>query len=640
MRIRRFSQILVGVCFFLMVFTSKSQSLDSLIKRYPDEKSIYLNKVQSYTISLKDGVPLVDRNELEQVEFLSQNAAAYSSAYSFYFSDFHKIKSFEAFTLLPDHKKVKVNEFKTKADLGSFVFYDDVKESTFHYPSIEPGAIGNLLVSGTELEPHLLSPFYFEENEPVLNSELRINVSKSIHLNYSLFGLDTDKIEVKIENKRSETDYTFRFKNCPPSKYFPDAPSFSWYAPHVIFYISSLTDKDGKNIPYLSNLNDLYHYQYDYLKKVNPEPDPRLKHIVDSLIFKVSSQEIKARKIYKWVQENIKYVAFENGMEGFIPRNAGLVCQRRFGDCKDMSSILTEMMKMAGIQAYFTWLGTRSLPYTFSRYPLPMVSDHMICTINLGGKYIFLDGTDPSAVFDDPPYGIQDKEVMLAINEKEYKILRIPVVDKHKNTLVDTTWMELNPEGLKGRVKKILTGYYATRFLDRELYQNKKDTVENMKNEFQRGSNRFISEKYKIQNLRDSNKVVLESEFALAGYSKNVGGDYFINLDLFKLYEHEQIDLEKRRVPVEYNFTTSRRYVTILKIPKGYKLDYIPANKQFSNSALSFSWKYTLKNDEIILTQEYQQGNLFIYPELFKSWNQVLDKIIPLYKETLSLSKI
>jgi len=29
--------------------------------------------------------------------------------------------------------------------------------------------------------------------------------------------------------------------------------------------------------------------------------------------------EEKARRIYSWVQQSIKYIAFEQGMEGFVP---------------------------------------------------------------------------------------------------------------------------------------------------------------------------------------------------------------------------------------------------------------------------------------------------------------------------------
>ena len=103
-------------------------------------------------------------------------------------------------------------------------------------------------------------------------------------------------------------------------------------------------------------------------------------------------------------------------MGGFVPREAGLVCSRRFGDCKDMASILTEMNTAAGLTAYFTWIGTRDLPYKFTQVPLPLVSNHMICTIYLNGKYVFLDGTDPTCVFGLTPAGIQDKEAMISIS--------------------------------------------------------------------------------------------------------------------------------------------------------------------------------------------------------------------------------
>ena len=132
-----------------------------------------------------------------------------------------------------------------------------------------------------------------------------------------------------------------------------------------------------------------------------------------------ASAEAKARNIYKWVQQNIKYVAFENGMEGFIPREANLVCSRRYGDCKDMASIMTAMLQHAGVTAYFVWIGTRSLPYEYSQVPLPIADNHMISAIKLDTSFIFLDGTDSHCVFGTPPEHIQGKDALIAITEKK-----------------------------------------------------------------------------------------------------------------------------------------------------------------------------------------------------------------------------
>ena len=156
------------------------------------------------------------------------------------------------------------------------------------------------------------------------------------------------------------------------------------------------------------------------------------------------------------------------------------------------------MLNAAGVPAYFTWIGTRDLPYKFSELPLPLVSNHMICAIKLNDKFIFLDGTDPTCVFGFPSRAIQDKEAMIAINEKEYKIVTVPVIDKNKNVLTDSTWLEIADNGMKGRIKKDLSGYFSMQTYGMLMYANGKSLKEDMKDEFQRGSNKFQLDTFQV----------------------------------------------------------------------------------------------------------------------------------------------
>jgi len=394
---------LVFLCLILPFDTLSAQSLDSIRKQFPNEKAVMLNHQYQYNISMKDGQPYVESNETQQIEYVLGTANTYSGQYGFSHSDFDQLITYDAYTQTPDDKKLKVSEFNTSINKESFVFYDDVKETTFNFPAVEPGAVGNLHVSWVNKEPHLLSPFYFSSGIPVINSQLTVTVSKDISLKYRLMGMDTSNITINIEKKHRDLIYTFQYKNCPADKSYADAPGFSWYSPHVIFYIEKYKDDKGNTVPFLSNEDDLYRLSYGYIKSINTQITPELKHIVDSLTANSASLESKARSIYSWVQGNIKYVAFEDGMGGFVPRDAGLVCSRRFGDCKDMASILTEMLKYAGLDAYFTWIGTRDMPYKFSQTPLPLVSNHMICTILLNGKYILTAPTLPAFLACLPP---------------------------------------------------------------------------------------------------------------------------------------------------------------------------------------------------------------------------------------------
>ena len=120
---------------------------------------------------------------------------------------------------------------------------------------------------------------------------------------------------------------------------------------------------------------------------------------------------------------------------------------------------------------------------------------------------------------------------------------------------------------------------------------------------------------------------------------KKIGDDWFLNLNLQKLFEHQEIDYPRRKLPVEFEFKSERHYVTILKIPEGYKLSYLPQSKSYKNETWGFDLSYEEKKNEVILTQHFENNDLLLPVEKFQAWNKVLENLLPAYKETVSLSK-
>ena len=78
------------------------------------------------------------------------------------------------------------------------------------------------------------------------------------------------------------------------------------------------------------------------------------------------SDEEKIRNIYYWVQDNIRYIAFEDGIAGFKPDEANNVLTKRYGDCKGMANLTRQMLKAAGFDARLTWIGTNHISYDYS----------------------------------------------------------------------------------------------------------------------------------------------------------------------------------------------------------------------------------------------------------------------------------
>lgn len=629
------------VVFFALPVVLQAQKLEELKKRYPGQDVVLLNASAHYRISIRDNEPYVESRENEQLMYLTTTAATYMSRYSFTQSSFHEVVEYDAYTQTPDNKKIKVANFKT-ADLRSgSVFYDDVKETKFDFPAVAAGAIGVLNQKIIHKKGFLLPPHYFGRRIPVVNNEMTISFPKGISVKYQLRGLETDKIQFTETKKGNEIVYKFRVKDLEPVQYYPDAPGNSYYSPHVLFYIEKYTNSEGKEITYLADADALYQLNYSFIKNINKEMGPELKRIVDSLTDGLTAQEDKARRIYQWVQEKIKYIAFEDGMEGFIPRDANLVCSRRYGDCKDMSSILTVMLNAAGVPAYYTWIGTRSLPYAYSETPLPIVANHMICAIELKkDEFIFLDGTDATCLFGLPSSHIQGKEAMIAMGPGQYKIVTVPTPPKTVNMLVDSCFLQFTDEGVTGTITQHMSGYFSINTRDVLNYYSEKEKEDYLKNRFKRGSNKFHISQYNIAEKQGREQVTLSANFELQNYARKLGDEWYINLNLLKFYEHQEIDYPKRKIPVEFSYRFIKRYVTVLTIPDGYKVTFLPKGKSYKNNVWGFVMEYEQNGNQVILTQEFHNDHLLLNPDQFKEWNEVLEHLFPQYKESISISKI
>lgn len=624
------------ICF--LGFSVKAQDIEEIKKKYPGENAVILDRVMTYRMKVKNNEPYVESHDSQKLLYLNSNNS-FLGRYSFHHSTFHELKAYAAFTQTPENKKIRVTDFKTSNSNGGNVFYDDAKETRFDFPSVGSGATGNLELSVVHTKPYLLSPFYFSRYIPVIKTELRISFPKEISVRYLLKGLDSAKIKFRQEKKKNETLYIFSTENLDPEQRYGDAPDGAWYFPHVVFYIDKFIDDNGQSVNFLSGVDDLYKLNSSFIREVNKVPGAEMKMLVDSLTAAHKTGMEKTRVIYQWVQDHIKYIAFEDGMGGFIPRDPNTVLHRRYGDCKDMTALLTMMLNTAGVPAYYTWIGTRDLPYTYAETPLPIVDNHMICAAKPDDKFIFLDGTDSYCAFGSVPAAVQDKEAMIAIGENSYEVVRLPIAKQSVNTMVDSTYMSLTDVGISGTIHMTLQGYFATSMQARLRNMDHKDKEEEFKKTFNRGSNKFELVKYDVGSLADKNEVTMNSSFSLDNYARKIDDEWYVNMNLTRPFEHEEIDFPKRKSPVENRFLSNQKYVTVLQVPEGYIVSYVPESKSYRNSIWGFDQTYKVEKNNIICSLQFSNNHLLLTKDKFKAWNEVLEHLFPLYKETIILSK-
>ncbi len=633
------------ICALALWFGNQAaaQSAEEIAARFPNDYAVILNHTENMRISLVNGEPQASTDVSLDILMLSDKANGIYNKYKIFHGSFNELKNLEAYTKVPDgkgYKKIKVTEVKTQNSPSEGIFYDDVKETAFDFPAVTAGSICSVSYTETDKDGHLFSPYFFVSYMPVINQKFTLSFPADMDVKYIVKNDAAHAVGFTEDRKGKEHTYQFSAHDLDSPDFYDDAPNRKYYAPHVIFQIVSYKDDQGKTVNYLGNLDDLYRWNYNFVKDI-PAKEPKLQGLVDSLVKGFSSPSDKARNIYKWVQSNIKYVAFEEGMEGFVPRKPGLVCDRRFGDCKDMACLLTTLLQMAGIDAYFTWIGTRDIPYDYTDVSLPITDNHMISAANINGQWIFLDATDPNCIFGFPSGFIQGKQALVAISEKEYKALRVPEVEAEKNSIVDSTFITMADNGIKGKMSVYYNGYCGIDVYNSLLYKDAKDTRDYVKYRMGKASNKFIMNDYSLHYVDKDKKIVnIKADFDVPDYSKKIADELYINLNLEKFFSGSAvIDTAKRRVAVEHEYKYSVEQYTVLNVPDTYKISYLPKNFTLSNDVMDFAINYTQQENKVIAQQTLQYKKLLVQPVDFDKWNNSVKQILTQYKEQLVLQK-
>lgn len=634
---------LILLCFSIACYGQESEEFMRYKDLYPNANAVTLNKETIITIKLVNENINVTQEFLEEDLYLDEGASR-NSKRSLHFSSFFELGNVEASSFVfsdGKYREMQVKEFTEKDEIDQS-FYDDSKSLNFIFPNLQKGAKSRLKYSENVKNPRFLSPFYFGDYSPIVNNKITIVAHKDINLKFKEFQTNNLGIVFNKEEKRNNIIYTWELKNMAKYKYESNSPTYKKIFPHIVPIITSYKTKNN-TVALANEVADLYKWYYSLVKNINKdEPNEDLVKVVKDLTADKANDFEKVKAIYYWTQKNIKYIAFEYALGGFIPRQANDVFKKKYGDCKDNSSILYKMLEIAGIKGDLTWIGTRKIPYSYDEVPTPIVDNHMILSYtDKEDNTYFLDATGRFIPIDYPTPFIQGKEALISQGESDFIIKKVPIVAAKKNAVVDTTLIHLEGENLVGKSKVEISGYRKLDCFDILEYINSEEKIKTYYiKQFQKGNNKFIVDSYTETNKFDYDKnMIVDYTFNINGYAKKLGDEIYVNLNLNKELSPYKMD-EDRKNEIEYDYKNHFSYTSTLNIPEGYTIDYIPENVSVSNDLVSSSITYSKDTKSITYKHDATFNFINLSLEQQKEINSIVKTIEKAYKEVIILKKI
>lgn len=391
------------------------------------------------------------------------------------------------------------------------------------------------------------------------------------------------------------TDYRWMIQNTKPIVYDVNTPS--WYDPYPSV---SLSEYSGwKDV--VKQFAPMYTGGANTRSALKRRLHGTILHeIKDSLILRA----------IRFVQDDIRYLGFENGLNSHRPTAPLTLLAQRFGDCKAKAFLLCEILRAYDVKAAPLLVNSHD-GYTFpEQLPIPDAFNHCVVRIDHNNKKYYVDptincqGGDLDHIhFPDYRYGLLLRKGNAVLDTIHYKNdygikanelftldtigggALLTVNTRYTGGAADWIRSEFNSINRESLGKDYLTFYSR---IYPGIRSSGKISTEDLRN----GTNEFmVTETYTIDSiwdLTDTQKGILTAEF------------YPLSIDSYITGKKSP----GRTMPYAISFPVDYKHRTIIVLPEEWTAEDDTSHMESDAYAYYHSVRYS--NDTIVLLNHYK----------------------------------
>lgn len=288
-----------------------------------------------------------------------------------------------------------------------------------------------------------------------------------------------------------------------------------------------------------------------------------------------------AKIVYKFVQDKTRYVSIQLGIGGWKPMLAKDVDRLGYGDCKALTNYTRVLLKAVGVESFYTVIYGDKVKRDFDRDFVAKQGNHIILTLPIDNKNIFLECTSQTL-----PFGFQgdftDNRYALMIKPEKGEIIKTnDYSEKISSQITKGNYTFDNEGSVVGTVKIKSKGiqYDNVYMFDRK---SKQDIDEYYKSHFY-WINNLKLDKIKFSNNKEEVEFTEDLQISALGYGKNNGGIMMLPINLFNQSTDIPQRYRTRKNPLEIPRGFYDEDEIEVLIPEGLKLDAKPENAELKD---------------------------------------------------------
>lgn len=438
----------------------------------------------------------------------------------------------------------------------------------------------------------------------VEQSRMIVSVPQNYQLRYQPYNYSGTP---QVSTEKGSRTYTWEAKNL---KVLPDevlAPAW-WRRTAFIRFSPSEFEMER----YQGRLNTWEEYgKFVYTLNQGRDQLPEtVKQAVHQLTDGVSDPNEKIKRLYRYLQQNTRYISIQLGIGGWQTFDAAYVASKGYGDCKALTNYMYALLKEAGIPSYCTLVYAGDGKTDFDEGFSSNQFNHVILCVPQGKDTTWLECTSS---YLQPGYlsGFTANRPVLLVAEQGGKLIHTPVYKAEQNLQLRRIDAQVTPEGnLQAQVNTLYTGEQQDDLQGRLHVLSKEKLMEWIRTSLPLPSYDVTQYGCKEQ---DGAIPAISEQLGLTArnYASISGKRMFLEPDILNKTKHRMNTETQRRSDIRLTFAYKDADTVNITLPAGYTPESIPKGTSLSTRFGTYTSSITVKDNTItyIRIMQHNAGN-------------------------------